>query len=90
MRVCVLRPRAESAHARPFAYATVSKQPLYPFQTTLPIPCLPRVCVASQVVAAGDALDVAVRLAAAVNFKNLVKYRWVRDTKTLLLAAACC
>lgn len=27
--------------------------------------------------AAGDALDAAVRLAAAVNFKNLVKYRWV-------------
>lgn len=30
-----------------------------------------------QVVAAGDALGLDVRLAAAVNFKNLVKYRWV-------------
>ena len=30
VRACVLRPRAESARARPFAYATVSKQPLYP------------------------------------------------------------
>ena len=31
-----------------------------------------------QVIAVGDALGADVRLAAAVNFKNLVKYRWVR------------
>jgi len=30
-----------------------------------------------QVIAAGDAVGVDVRLAAAVNFKNTVKYRWV-------------
>eukprot|EP00882_Tetradesmus_deserticola_P027855 GHRQ01030989.1.p1 GENE.GHRQ01030989.1~~GHRQ01030989.1.p1 ORF type:complete len:108 (+),score=29.19 GHRQ01030989.1:60-383(+) len=30
-----------------------------------------------KVIAAGDALGTDVRLAAAVNFKNLVKYRWV-------------
>ena len=34
-------------------------------------PCL------AQVVAAGDALGLSIRLAAGVNFKNLVKYRWV-------------
>jgi hypothetical protein len=31
-----------------------------------------------QVIAAGDALGLDVRLAAAVNFKNLVKFCWVR------------
>lgn len=31
----------------------------------------------AQVIAAGDALGADVRLAAAVNFKNTVKYRWV-------------
>ncbi len=30
-----------------------------------------------QVIVAGDAVGVDVRLAAAVNFKNTVKYRWV-------------
>jgi hypothetical protein len=30
-----------------------------------------------QVIAAGDAVGVDVRLAAGVNFKNTVKYRWV-------------
>lgn len=33
--------------------------------------------VVLQVIAVGDALGSDVRLAAAVNFKNLVKYRWV-------------
>jgi len=37
-----------------------------------------------QVVAAGDALGVDVRLAAGVNFKNLVKYRWVRVAGSLV------
>jgi hypothetical protein len=37
-----------------------------------------------QVVAAGDALGVDVRLAAGVNFKNLVKYRWVRFAGSLV------
>jgi hypothetical protein len=36
---------------------------------------------ARQVVAAGDALGLDIRLAAAVNFKNLVKYRWVRPAR---------
>jgi hypothetical protein len=41
--------------------------------------CSELVCIAPlvQVIAAGDALGTDVRLAAAVNFKNLVKYRWV-------------
>lgn len=34
---------------------------------------------AKQVIAAGDALGLDVRLAAAVNFKNLVKFCWVRE-----------
>lgn len=36
-----------------------------------------------QVIAAGDAVGVDVRLAAAVNFKNTVKYRWVPTEQAL-------
>lgn len=36
-----------------------------------------------QVIAAGDAVGVDVRLAAAVNFKNTVKYRWVSASREL-------
>lgn len=36
-----------------------------------------------QVIAAGDAVGVDVRLAAAVNFKNTVKYRWVSCSNRL-------
>jgi hypothetical protein len=37
-------------------------------------------CCCLQVIAAGDALDLAIRQGAAVNFKNTVKYRWVSHT----------
>ncbi len=43
-----------------------------------------------QVIAAGDALGLDVRLAAAVNFKNLIKYRWVSSTALLLQCTTCC
>lgn len=36
-----------------------------------------------QVIAAADAVGVDVRLAAAVNFKNTVKYRWVSASREL-------
>jgi hypothetical protein len=38
---------------------------------------MPTSCWCMQVIVAGDAVGVDVRLAAAVNFKNTVKYRWV-------------
>jgi hypothetical protein len=41
-----------------------------------------------QVIAAGDAVGADVRLAAAVNFKNTVKYRWVSQLVAVWTAAA--